>query len=755
MVLPGMLFGKVLRSPYPHARILNIDTSRAEKLPGVKAVITGSDTSGIPYGSVPKGYDEYPLAIGKVRYVGDAVAAVAAIDEDIAEEALELIDVEYEELPGVYDPEEAMKDGAPQIHDKTTSPFMYDENHNISMYQKDGSGDMDKGWAEADHIREDRFVTGAQAHAPLGPHSALASFDNSLGELTLWADSQMPFFLRYNLAKTLQIPESKVRVIKPFVGGGFGGKVPMFAKDHSAALLSKLTGRPVRIVYTREEVFIATISTYGKVIYIRTGMKKDGTITAQHIKLIYDNGAYNETAGLISRSARSDSVYKTPCWSYEGLVVYTNTTPAGPRRGHTSPEKTNAIVTQVNMMAADLGLDPIEVHRKNLIHPGYLRQGHEMTPWDTEIASTHFVECLDGVVQKSGWKEKRGKMGPYRGIGLGVATFGGATTGKIDSINFQAGGSGNITHNPIMAITKVNADGRVTLLTGESDLGQGSNSTMAQIAAEELGVSQDDITVIAADTALTPFDHGSFGSRVTVNVGHVVREAAADAKRQLLKAIAELSEVGEEEIDIKGGQVYVKGRSESAMPFSEALKKIQRADKLPIAGTFRYYPPEYFSHLPAVSSPACYVQAAEVEVDSETGKVKVLRMTYAEDCGTKINPMRVEGQMEGCLQMGIGSAISEGYILDEGQQLNASFLHYGFVTSVDMPEIASADVEGMDPRGPYGAKEAGEGGTCPAPPAIIDAIYDATGVWIKQLSVTSESVLKALEEKRLKDTKGG
>ncbi len=754
MVLPGMLFGKLLRSPYPHARILNIDTSRAERLPGVKCVITGKDTSGIPYGSVPRGYDEYPLAIGKVRYVGDAVAAVAAIDEDIAEDAIELIDVEYEELPAVYDPEGAMKDGAPQIHDKTTSPYMYDENHNISLFQQDGHGDMDKGWAEADYIREDRFVTGAQAHAPLGPHSALASFDNSSGNLTLWADSQMPFFLRYNLAKTLAIPESKVRVIKPFVGGGFGGKVPMFAKDYSAALLSRLTGRPVRIIYTREEVFIATITTYGKVIYIRTGIKKDGTITAQHIKIIYDNGAHNETAGLISRTGRSDSFYKTPCWSYEGLVVYTNKTPAGPRRGHTSPEKTNAIVTQLNMMAADLGLDPIEVQRKNLIHPGYIRKGHEASPGDTEIASTRFVECLDGVVRESGWKEKRGKMGPYRGIGIGVATFGGAVTGSTSAELYNPSGSGNITHNPIMAILKVNADGRVTLLTGASDLGQGSNSTMAQIAAEELGLSQDDITVIAADTAVTPFDHGSFGSRVTVNVGHVVREAAADAKRQLLKAIAESSEVGEEEIDIRNGQVYVKGRPETAMPFSEALKKIQRADKLPIAGTFRYYPPEYFAHLPAVSSPACYVQAAEVEVDPETGKVRVLRMTYASDCGTRINPMRVEGQMEGCIQMGVGCALSEGYVLDEGQPLNASFLHYGFVTAVDMPEVIPVPMEGMDPRGPFGAKEAGEGGVCPGPPAIIDAIYDATGVWLKELSVTPESVLKALEEKRLRDKKG-
>lgn len=743
IVLPGMLSGKILRSPYPHARILSIDTSRAERLPGVKCVITGKDTAGILYGAIAGGYDEYPLAIGKVRYVGDAVAAVAAVDEYTAEEALEFIGVEYEELPAVYDAEEAMKDGAPQIHDKTSSPNMYDEKHNISRYHTHEYGDMEKGWAEADYIRDDRFVTIAQAHAALGPHSALSSFDNE-GNLTHWADSQIPFFLRYNLAKVLAIPEGKVRVIKPFVGGAFGGKTQMFAKDPVAALLSRLTGRPVKIIYTREEVFIATITNYPKFIYLRTGMKKDGTITVQHMKVIYDNGAYNSTAPMITRSLMPfDRVYKIPAWSYEGITVYTNKTPSGARRGHTTPEKMYAVETQLNMMAADLGIDPIELRHKNFVYPGYVNVRGQ------EVSSAALKECLEGVVQQSGWKEKRGKMGLYRGIGISSTGFGGVVTGGGGT---TAGG--NVTHNPIMAIIKVNADGRITLFTGEADIGQGSNSTMAQIAAEELGLSQDDITIIAADTAVTPFDHGSFGSRVTFNVGHVVKEAAADAKRQLLAAIAKVTEVSEKDLEIRGGQVYTKGRAEPAMPFPKALRMIQRADKLPIAGTYRYYPPEYFSQLPPATGAAFYIQAAEVEVDPETGKVRVLRITYANDSGTEINPMRVEGQMEGSIQMGVGMALSEEYVLDNGQTMNASFLHYGFPTAVDMPEVKPVQVEVADKRGPFGAKEAGEGAVCPTAPAIIDALYDAIGVWFKELSVTPEKILKALEEKRLRDKKG-
>ncbi|MFC1943251.1 xanthine dehydrogenase family protein molybdopterin-binding subunit [Chloroflexota bacterium] len=701
-----------------------------------------------------------------MRYIGDAVAAVAAVDEDTAEDAIELIDVEYEELPAVFEPEEAMKDGAPQVHDKTTSPNMHDENHNISRYFKQEVGDMEKGWAEADHIREDRFVTAPNAHAPMEPHSALATWDK--GNLTVWADSQIPFFLRYNLAKVMEIPEGKVRVIKPFVGGGFGNKTQMFAKDCNAALLSKLTGRPVRIAYTREEVFLATISTYGKVIYIRTGMKKDGTITAQYMKVIHNNGAYNSTAPMIIRSQPLGRVYRTP-FCYEAMMVYTNRTPSGPRRGHTSPEKYFAVETQVNMTAADLGLDPIEVRLKNFVYPGYV------DPSGRVLTSANLKAMLEGVVEKSGWKEKRGKMGPYRGIGIASTAFGGGSTGTTTNLTETVVGSptkistgvtvdptgvsvgGHVTHNPIMAIIKVNADGRITLFTGEADIGQGSNSTMAQITAEVIGVPQDDVMVYAADTALTPFDHGSFGSRVTANVGHVVKEAAADTKRQLVKAISESVEVGEEEIEIRDGQVYVKGRAEPAMSFARALRMIQLADKLPITGSFRYYPPEYFAGLPVGGAPAFYIHASEVEVDPETGKVRVLRVTHANDSGTEINPMRVEGQMDGSIQMGLGWALGEDYAIDKdnGQMLDASFLHFFFPTAVDMPEVQPVPMEVPDPRGPFGAKEAGEGAVCPTAPSIIDAIHDAAGIWLKELPATPENVLKALEEKRLRENKEG
>ena len=746
IVLPGMLVGKVLRSPYPHARILNIDTSRAKQLPGVKAVITGEDTAGILYGTIAGGYDEYPLAIGKVRYVGDAVAAVAAIDEDTAEEALELIDVDYEELPAVYDPEEAMKEGALQIHDRASSPKMHDENHNISRYRSVEHGDMSKGWAEADHIREDRFVTQANAHAPMEAHAVVASFDNT-GNLTVWLNSQDPFNTRYNLAKTLQISESTVRCIKPFVGGGFGGKAQMFAKDYSAALLSKMTGRPVKIIYTREEAFMATLTTFPMIMDVRTGMKKDGTITAQHLKIIYDNGAYNSTAPRMIEFPNLDTIYTIPNWSSEGIVAYTNKTPSGPRRGHTSPDRDYATETQINMMAADLGLDPTEVRLKNLVYPGYVNVR------DVEVGSCAIKECLEGVARESGWKEKRGKLGPYRGIGIATTAFGGGggTVGVPRGRDAAGGGS---AANTMTVVIKLDANGRVTLFTGAADIGQGSNSTFAQMAAEELGLSQDDIIVIAADTALTPYDSGTFGSRVTFNVGIPVREAAADARRQFLAALAKVTEVSEEDLEIRDRQVHVKKSRVEPLPFAQALRMVQQARKLPIIGTFSYHPTEYFAGQPRSSNSAYYVEAPEVEVDPETGKVKVLRITYAHDCGTKINPMRVEGQMEGSIHMGVGYALSEGFVMDEGQKLNASFLHYGFLTSVDMPEIKPVDVEVAAGRGPFGAKEAGEGGVCPSAPAITDALYDATGVWFKELPVTPDNVLKALEEKRSKDKKG-
>ncbi len=738
IVLPGMLHGKILRSPYPHARIVSIDTSKAGSLPGVKCVITGKDTPGILFGCITRAYDQYPLAIGKVRHVGEAVAAVAAIDEDTAEEALELVHVEYEELPAVVDPEEGMKDGAPQIHDKSSSPEIHDAQHNISRYAKWEFGDVDKGFAEADHIREDRFTTPGQNHAPMEPHAAVASAD-STGNITVWSSTQIPFFLRYNLAKTLAIPESKVRVIKPFVGGGFGGKVDMYAKDFCAALLSLKTGRPVKIVYTRKEVFIATGQSFPKILNVRTGVKKDGTITAQELKVIYDNGAYNSSGPMIVWGlGTGDLAYKLPAERFEGILVYTNKTFPAPLRGHTIQQILFAIDVQLEMIAADLGIDPADMLAKNAVTPGYVRGRG-----DRPVGSCALKECIQSVVERSGWKEKRGKMGPYRGIGLACGGFSGA-------------GAGNVRYNPVRAMIQVNADGRVTLYTGAPDIGQGSNSTLAQIAAEELGVSQDDITVIASDTAISPFDHGSFGSRVTMNNGLVVQQAAADTRRQLLEAAAELMEARAEQIDMRERRVFLKDNPERGMTFIEMLKGIQRRTKLPIIGVSEMRYPEYtgFTQSWVFESPqiSFYADVAEVEVDPETGKIKISNLYYAHDCGTAINPMRTEGQLEGSAQLALGMALSEQMLYDKGQPLNTSFLDYKVPASVDMPRMQGGHVEPERipsvETGPWGAKEAGEGATVAVAPAIINALHDATGIWFKDLPVTPDKVLKALREKK-------
>ncbi|MBW2582859.1 MAG: molybdopterin-dependent oxidoreductase [Deltaproteobacteria bacterium] len=729
LVLPGMLFGKILRSPLPHARILNIDTSRAEKLPGVRGVATGRDIPDRQYGIVPMAKDEYALAKDKVRYIGDDVAAVCAIDPEIAEEALELIDVDYEELAAVFDPREAIKEGAPVIHEGVKN--------NTSFAINKEFGDVARAFAESDAVFEDRFYSQAVNHAPLEPHAALAQFDPLNGDLTLWSSTQIPFFLRRNLSNTLQIPESKVRVIKPKVGGGFGQKIDMFAKDFCAAWFAIHLGKPVKFVYEREEVFISTRQRHPMYITVKTGVKKDGTILGQQFQAHADGGAYNSTAPtMIALSCFFLMIpYHIPNLIYEGCHIYTNKPVGGAMRGHGIPQARFAVERQLDMIAGRMGVDPVEIRIKNSIHAG---QPHSA---GFVINTCGFSESVTRAAESIGWQEKRGKLPLGRGVGLAGASF--------------PSGVSNMSHISSGAVVQLGRDGAVNVLSGAADIGQGAETVISQIVAEELGVSLEDIRITAADTGITPLDPGTFGSGVTVRAGNAARLAAMSARNKLFEFIAEKLEANLADLVAENRNIFVKGSPEKGMTFSAALKAYQYADlPMPIVGRGSWMAPasepttlfkEDGNFAPNYSF---MTQAAEVEVDLQTGRVKLLKMVTAHDCGTPINPMLVEGQLEGSVVGGMGQALYENVIVEKGQVMNPSFLDYGFPTFMEMPEIEAIEVETDDPIGPFGAKEAGEGTQLSPAPAIVNAVYDAIGVDFMELPITPEKILDALEAKK-------
>lgn len=729
IVLPGMLYGRLVRSPYPHAKILNIDTSRAEKLPGVKAVLTGKDIPDRKYGIVPKAKDEYALAKGKVRYMGDEVAAVCASDPEIAEEAAELVKVEYEELPALYDPLDSIKEGAIEIHEGVKN--------NISASIRKEFGDVEKAFAESDFVYEDTYYSQGVNHAPMEPHAAVAQFDPLKQELTVWSSTQIPFFLRRNLATTLLIPETKVRIIKPKVGGGFGQKIDMFAKDFCAAWFAMHLGRPVKFLYDREEVFICTRQRHPMYVKVKTGMKKDGTILAQQFLAHADGGAYNSTAPLmITLSCFFLMIpYHVENLLYEGYHVYTNKPVGGAMRGHGIPQARFAVERQIDMIGERMGLDPAEIRMKNSIHAG------ERHPAKLEIHTCGFYDSVRLAADAIGWKEKRGKLPFGRGVGLAGASF--------------PSGVSNMSHISSGSVVQLGRDGAVNVFTGAADIGQGAETVIGQIVAEEIGVPLEDVRVTAADTGVTPLDPGTFGSGVTVRAGNAAKLAAMALKRKLFEFVADEMEANVEDLRAKNREIFVEGSPDKSMKLSEALKRYQYADlPMPIVGRGSWMAPatepttllkENGNFAPNYSF---MTQAAEVEVDLKTGKVKLLKMVTAHDCGRALNPMLVEGQLEGSVVGGMGQALYEDTIVENGSMMNPSFTDYGFPTMMETPEIGCIEVETDDPLGPFGAKEAGEGTQLAPAPAIVNAIYDAIGIDFNELPITPEKVLEALEKKK-------
>jgi 4-hydroxybenzoyl-CoA reductase subunit alpha len=774
--LPGMLVGKILHSPYPHARIKHIDTSRAQALDGVVAVVTGADAPN-PYGILPVGHDETALAVGKVRYVGDHVACVAAINEEIAENAIELIDVEYEPLPAYFDPEESMKAESDLIHENRA--------HNIEKDYHHVFGDLDKGFAEADYVAEGRYIANEVTHAAMEPHSTLANFEldphtGKLGRLTVWSSTQVPYYLQHKLSLVLEMPMSQIRVIKPLVGGGFGGKSEIIPLEIIAAVAARAARAPVKITYTREEVFWAHRGRPRTIIDLKTGVKNDGRMTAVACKVIQDGGAYCSygVVTILYSGALLGALYDIPNIRYDGYRVLTNKPACGAMRGHGTVNVRFAFESQMDEIAAKLNLDPAEVRRVNLLKPP------TVTVNGLRVLSYGLPECIDQVVTRSGWKQRKGKMPKGRGLGVACSHY---VSGAANSIIRS-----DMPHSTVNI--KIDRDGGVVVYTGASEIGQGSDTMTAQVVAEVLGCEIARVKVIAADTDLTPIDLGSYSSRVTFMAGNAALRAAEDVKKNIVSASAKRMNCAPEDVIMRAGRVWkasttlsdrhptlsdnieekeaarghvdgqilrgsvLQTRKEEGprdhMSFEEAI--VAAIDfHGALTGTGSYAPPVAarggkhkgggVGPSPAYSYSA---QVAEVSVDEETGEVTVHKIWAAHDCGRALNPVAVEGQVIGSVWMGLGQALEEEMIWKDGLLMNPGLLEYRSPSSAESPEIECIIVESIDPEGPFGAKEAGEGSLAATIPAIANAIYDAVGVRLREAPFTPERVLAALRAKK-------
>lgn len=742
--LPGMLVGRILRSPVPHARILNIDVSKAIGLEGVKAIVTAKDAPGIKHGFVETPRyppDQYPLATDKVRFIGEEIAAVAATDPYTAQEALELIQVEYEPLPAVFDPEEAMRPGAPEIH--PTHPKVREPYGNIGGKTETEWGDVEAGFSESHYVRQDRFESHLRTHGYLEPQVTLASFEPG-GKLNVWTSSQGPFLKRAKLARTLGLSFSAVRVQKAYVGGAFGGKIDLFSHEFCAALLSMKTGRPVRIEISREEIFSAYRHGQPLIVEIKTGVKRDGTLVAQEVRVINNCGGYRGSGVVIIFLAWGFIMlpYRLPNLKYEGYAVYTNNPLRAPQRGHGAPQVRFAVESQLDIIAEELGIDPVEIRLRNAREPG------EQLPNGDNVHNCGLKECLEKAAEHTSFRKRYGQKvsapSPNtrvrRGIGMGVSSYFGGSL---------------IYPNSSSVVVKMNDDGTVTMLTGALDIGQGAETILCQIVAEELKVPVEEIQVIAADTETTPVDIGVWISGNAYVSGNATREAATRVRRKLLEIAAEKMEAYTGDLALENKSIYVKGSPGKRLTYGELVAaSIQRRHGDPIIGEGHWRTMRDEPYHPSLASTkgrwsenyAFDVQVAEVEVDTETGKARLVRAVTAHDCGFPINPLLVEGQIDGQVSMALGHAFLEEVIMEEGRTVNPNWLEYRMPTihNVAVSEHIDVITEHYEKDRPYRTKEVGEGYVSAILAAIANAIYDAVGVRLYSTPFTPEKILKGL-----------
>lgn len=706
--MSGLLAGAILRSPHPHARIRSVDISRAEALPGVKAVIHAGNVTQRPYGY---NRDNIPLKPDTVRCIGDEVAAVAAIDEETAARALELIDVDYEVLPAVFDPYEALDASSLAIHDER-----HDITGNVSMRWDYEHGDVEAAAAEAAVIVEGHYSSPQAAPAPIETHVVIASFDPA-GALTVWSPVHMVFMYRKELADCLGLDWKRITVIQPPVGGSFGGKIDIDPHDFICVLLAQRTGRPVKLAFTREEEFTGTRTRQPIHIRLRTGADAQGNLLFRDAEVVSDDGAYDAwgSHALLVAMNTVTSMYRVPNSRMGAAVVYTNKGYGGSVRGFGNPQATFAVEGQMEEIADALGLDPMDLRLRNANQPG------DVTPQGLEITSCGLSECLGAVRRESGWDERRGRMRESH-RGLGAAAY------------LHVGGGARIYGSDgCGAMVKIDDAGRVTLISGSSELGQGSETVLAMMAAEELDVPLEAVRVIHDDTDVKPWDVGVHASRTTFVAGNAARLAARNAREKLLETAAEVLDAPAEALDIRGGVVLVRDDLERRMDYARVVRRrlLREEGSVVMASAF-YDPPTHMQdkayHGNISASYGFGAHAAEVEVDPDTGMVRLLNLWAAHDVGRAINPMSCEGQIEGGAAMGIGLALSEELVIHDGQMVAPNLHDYGMPTSVDVPRIHTYLVETVDPLGPFGAKGVGEGGLIPVAAAVANAVADATGI---------------------------
>ena len=705
--MSGLLVGAILRSPHPHARIRAIDVSAAERLAGVHAVIHAGNVQQQQFGY---NHDNVPLKRDKVRFIGDEVAAVAAIDEETALRALELIEVDYELLPAVFDPFEALRDGAPLIHDELENAV-----GNCAMRWDWDHGDVEAAAAEAAVIVEGTYSSPQAAPAPIETHVVIAAFDPD-DHLTVWSPVHMVFMYRKELADCLALDWQKITIVQPPVGGSFGGKIDIDPHDFIAVMLARAARRPVRLVMSREDEFVGTRTRQPIHIRLRTGADAEGNLLFRDAEIVSDNGAYNgwgSHAMLVAMNTIT-SMYRVRSSRIRCAVTYTNKNYGGSVRGFGNPQATFAVEQQMEEIADALGLDPMDVRLRNANESG------DVTPQGMEITSCGLSECLRIVREQSGWDERRGGMRD-RNRGLGAAAY------------IHVGGGARIYGSDgCGAMVKVDDSGQITLISGSSELGQGSETALAMIVAEEMHVPLDAVHVINSNTDVKPWDVGVHASRTTFVAGNAARMAAADARDQLLETAAELFDTPVERLRIVDGTVEVVDDRERRMDYARLVRRrLLREHGSVVMATAFYDPPtemqkEYKGNISASYGFGAHV--AEVEVDPGTGMVRLLNLWAAHDVGRAINPMSCEGQIEGGAAMGVGLALSEELVIFDGKIVSPNLHDYGLPTAVDVPRIVVNLVETIDPRGPFGAKGIGEGGIIPPAAAIANAVADAVGI---------------------------
>jgi 4-hydroxybenzoyl-CoA reductase alpha subunit len=729
--LPRMLYCKLLRSPHPHARIVRIDGAPALALPGVKAVLTGKDLP-IPFGILPVSQDEHALALDKARFVGDPVAGVAAVSEEVATAALDLIGVEYEPLRPVTDAMDAAEHPEPRIHD-------YGDHGNLHKLINLEFGDVEAGFSEADLVREDLLFFEGSTHLPMEQHAALADWSPD-GKLTLWSSTQTPHYVHRALAKVLELAPARIRVIATPNGGAFGGKSDPFSHEIVIAKLAMLTGRPVKITLTREEVFYCHRGRHPTLMWVKTGVKRDGAITAMHFKSLLDGGGYGSygVASTYYTGALQTVTYKTPRYKFQGARAFTNKPPCGPKRGHGTPQPRFALEVHLDKIAEQLGMDPAELRLKHLVPPNSLTAN-----W-LPIGSIGLAECIRKVVAGSGWNEQYRKLPYGQGVGLACSSY---ITGAGLPIYWNA-----MPHSGVQL--KCDRGGGVTVFCGSTEIGQGSDSVLAIIVAEVLGLDPFDIAIVTGDTDLTPVDLGSYSSRVTLMTGNAAIQAAERARDIIARHAARKLELPAERLTFAGGRVFDVAGPERGMGFAEAVQLAEAAEgTVGTAGSYTPSPsPGKYRGAGVGPSPAYSYSAcvARVDVDPATGIVRVPRIWIAHDVGRSINAAAVLGQIEGSIYMGLGEALMEEMAYRGNRNVVhkiPSLLEYKSPTTLEMCDVITYVVEDPDPNGPFGAKECGQGPLLPVPPAVANAVYDAVGVRIDEVPITPEKVFKALRRK--------